>query len=389
MIAASYLKIVLPLAFVGWLTACGGPPAAPSRPETLELPQTPVKDQGQIGLCWAYGTTGFLESLLLKKNGIAVNLSEEALGFYRMTEELYTMSRRYSAAELSTADMVSEKTFEGLQGWDLIFQSNYNPGFNAPGALELIRRYGVIPEEAWSYKFKTAKQHNTFFQTVFAGFASLMQVHGQKNVTREMVMQLLAGEDAFGSRPPAEFVLNLPDGTRRTFSATGFAADFIGFTPDDYTYMVPDTQIGYAQLITAAKLALARGIATPLSYAIYKDQPNPWNGAFSVGNVDPDTLIAVGGHVVLITDFVNYGGKPGAISATGLQRELARPAGDLDFLVIKNSWNTRIQSPVLRLPGYHTIDQSYIRALTRHASEIAIVVPRDIAFQVRYEGVPE
>src|SRR5262245_55876546 len=87
-----------------------------SATKSVEIPQTPVKSQNQVGFCWAYATTGFLESLMLKKNGQSVDLSEEAIGYYRMAEELVALSRKYTAEELATAELVEEKTFEGLEG---------------------------------------------------------------------------------------------------------------------------------------------------------------------------------------------------------------------------------------------------------------------------------
>ncbi|MBF0443418.1 MAG: hypothetical protein HQK54_16040 [Oligoflexales bacterium] len=377
-------KWALSIGMIFALTGCGSIKPA-SRTDTVEIPQTPVKNQGRIGFCWAYGMTGFLEAIMLKKNGISINLSEEAIGFYRMAEELFSLSQKYSAEELGDAEKVENLVFESLEGWDITFNAKYNPGFRARNAMELVRSFGVLPEEVFSYKFATDRQSDDFHAFVYSGFAELMKKHGKKNVTQDMIYGLLGDAGAFGGIPSREFELWLPNGTKRKFAAADFASDFIGFSPDDYTYLMPDGKIGYSQIVKAIKMTLARNIDVPLSFTVYKGQPNRWDGSFSLRDTDPSKIENAGGHVVLITDFVNQGGKPGNVSPSAFKTELEKSSEELDFLVIKNSWNTEIQSPLLRLPGYHTLDKSYMKQLVKGDVDITIVVPRDIAFQIRYE----
>ena len=365
------------------ISACGKSPSTSSL-TTVEVPQTAVKAQNRIGFCWSYATMGFLESIMLKKTGQSVDLSEEALGFYRMAEELTALSKETEATDLATADKVEKKVFEGLEGWDLTFNPAYNPGFKARSSLQLVKDYGVVPENVWSYKFLSDEQNAHFFQTVFTSFSQLMQTHGRGNVTQEMIYDLLASQGAYGSRPPSDFDYVFPNGQHRKVTAQEFATEIIGFSPDDYTYMIPDQQIGYNKIVSAMKLSLARGIDVPLSYTIYTGSENRWDASFSTKDLDVNNLKLDGGHAVLITDFVNKNGMPGAVPNATLQAELAKPASELDFVVIKNSWDTSVQSPVLRLPGYFTMDQGYLQLLSKKPTDITIVVPRDIAFQVRY-----
>gem|GEM_PF-4690133 len=47
------------------LSACGTNTPAQSNDSSLQsvaIPQTDVRDQGRFGICWAYGTTGLIES---------------------------------------------------------------------------------------------------------------------------------------------------------------------------------------------------------------------------------------------------------------------------------------------------------------------------------------
>ena len=365
------------------LSGCGRS-VKPAKLHTVEVPQTPIKSQNKIGFCWSYATMGFLETLTLKKTGQTMDFSEEALGFYRMAEELRALSKKHPASELADADMVSKKVFEGLEGWDMTFNPAYNPGFQGRNAMQLVQDYGVVPESAWSYKFLTEEQTDKFFAAVFTGFAGLMAQRGQGNITQDMIFDLLASQDAYGSRPPAEFDYTSAAGDTRKIAAKDFVSQIIGFTPDDYTYMIPDQVINYDKIVQAIKMTLARGLDVPLSYVIYAGAINKWDASHSAKDLDPDHLEAGGGHLVLITDFVNHGGRPGAVADDVLQAEMGKPASDLDFVVIKNSWDTRPQSPVLRLPGYFTMDQSYLRLLSHKETDITVVVPRDIAFAVRY-----
>jgi hypothetical protein len=380
----SKVTIITSAMAVAILTGCGASHRqAQNKIKTVDVPQTPIKSQGRVGFCWAYATVGLLENLMLKKTGVPVDLSEESLGFYRMAEELYALSNVKSADELGTAEQVGQAVFEGLEGWDLTFNPYYNPHLPVRNSLQLIDAYGIVPESAWAFKFGTDAQIKNLMDAVYAGFAEVMKANGQGHVTRDMVMNVLAAPHAFGSRPPVEFQYVTPLGAINTVKATGFAKDVIGFSVDDYTYMIHDDQIDYDKMVKAIKLTLARGIDVPLSYTIFADSFNNWDASYRFDNPQGSHEID-GGHAVLITDFVNRGGRPGQVSSAELAAEMAKGSDALDYLVIKNSWGTKYQSPLLRLPGYHTVFQSYVREIAKTPTDMTIVVPRDIAFQVRY-----
>ncbi len=385
MAAKKSLEILMMLLISTGLTFSCGQSPDPAVSKSVEIPQTPVKSQGAVGFCWSYATIGFLESLALKNNRVPLDLSEEALGFYRMAEELSALSRKFKAEELSTPEQVSEKVFEGLEGWDVTFNPHYNPNLPVKNAMQLINLYGTVPESVWSYKFTSGPQHDKFRTHVFSGFASLMKSQGQGKVTRDVILSLLASPEAYGSIPPQEFSYLAPNSKTRSYSAADFAADYVGFSKDEYTYMIPDKKIGFDQLVAAMKLSLERGLNVPFSYIIFKNSFNSWDGSYSMDKIGQETPVAAGGHAVLVTDFVNKGGRPGKITDESLKVEMAKSSSELDFLIIKNSWGTDVQSPIVQLPGYHVVRQNYIRELAKTNTYISIVVPRDIAFKVRYQ----
>lgn len=376
------LLIVMTVLSICSIFGCGRSDAG-SAIRSVDIPQTPVKSQNKVGFCWAYATMGFLESLMLKRTGQSLDLSEEALGFYRMAEELRALTTKYKPEDLADVAAFKSKVFEDLEGWDLIFYPEYNPGLPVRGSLQLVREYGAVPEYAWSYKFLSSQQVNDLLQFVAEAFVALYKEQGSA-ITREMIFDLLARPEAYGSRPPQQFDYVLPSGVKRTMTPAEFVEYMIGFSPDAYTYLIPDAQIDYGKIVTAIKWTLSRGIDVPLSYSIYADSENDWDASYSTAGMDLEHLENEGGHVVLLTDFVNKGGRPGALPDSLLGAELAKSPDELDFLVLKNSWNTKLQSPLLPLPGYFTMKQDYVRLLARTPVDIMVVVPRDIAMKVRY-----
>ncbi|NBO37867.1 hypothetical protein EBU99_04710, partial [bacterium] len=98
-----------------------------------------------------------------------------------------------------------------------------------------------------------------------------------------------------------------------------------------------------------------------------------------------------GGHLVLVTDFINKGGSRGAVTDANLQLELMKPAADLDAFLFKNSWGVGAKTNEAGKPvgssvdGYYRMDLSYlsgiakIPAATRNpwAATLA-VVPRSL-----------
>lgn len=95
------------------------------------------------------------------------------------------------------------------------------------------------------------------------------------------------------------------------------------------------------QFIDLIKKTLAAGYTIPLGFPINIDRIE--GDLFTGFNQGADfnsplTFSRDGGHLVLITDFVNKGGREGAVSQDEQLAELARPAGELEYLVFKNSW---------------------------------------------------
>ena len=88
-----------------------------------ELPITSIKNQWRSGTCWAYGTLGYIESEIFRQTGRTYDLCE-----------MFVVNKDY---------MENATHFVRMHGFSQISQ-----GGSCDDVLDVIRRYGICPEEA-------------------------------------------------------------------------------------------------------------------------------------------------------------------------------------------------------------------------------------------------
>ena len=88
-----------------------------------EIPITSVKNQYRSGTCWCYATLGFFESEILRQTGKTYDLCE-----------MFVVNRDY---------MDCATHYVRMHGY-----SQISEGGSCDDVLEVIRRYGICPEEA-------------------------------------------------------------------------------------------------------------------------------------------------------------------------------------------------------------------------------------------------
>lgn len=93
--------------------------------DIIRLPVTPVKDQNQSGTCWSFATTSFLEAELLRTGKGEYDLSEMFTvrhNYYERIKDNYLRNGKGNLGEGSIAHMV----------------------------LNIIDKYGIVPQSAYS-----------------------------------------------------------------------------------------------------------------------------------------------------------------------------------------------------------------------------------------------
>jgi len=95
--------------------------------DVITLPVTPVKSQGNTGTCWSFATVSFLEAELMRTGKGLFDLSEMFFVYYAYKNK----AKRYLL-------------YHG--------KNNFSQGGQAHDVLEVIREYGVAPEQAFPGK---------------------------------------------------------------------------------------------------------------------------------------------------------------------------------------------------------------------------------------------
>jgi len=91
----------------------------------IDIETSNVKDQGNTGTCWSFSTSSFIESEIYKKTGKKIDISE-----------MYTVRNTYP-----------------VKAWDYVMRqgkTQFDEGGLAHDVLNSIRKYGLVPQSAFS-----------------------------------------------------------------------------------------------------------------------------------------------------------------------------------------------------------------------------------------------
>ena len=286
---------------------------------------SPVRDQGEAGICWSYSTTGLIEAEALKR-GVRVTLSPEYLAFYKIYNDLNR--------ELPVLEVMSLSTGAERLAAKAMIKTILHPQtgiYHLSEALSEIENLGVVPEQVFAHKFSFGLTGH-----------QLVRVHPDLDEQLEDFVenkllnpsQVLFYEDnnqaffedfskVYGAQPPGPNDPFVYDG--KTYTAKTFLSEYLGFVPGDYQEFRVNL-INHAQAMETIVSALRAGVSVPLDFPTYEDI----HIASQSGVFDPANCWFgfchnhEGGHSVLVV---------GA--------ELESEGGDEGTLLVKNSWGNQ------------------------------------------------
>ena len=177
------------------------------------LDATAVQNQNQTGTCWSFSGLSFFESELIRMGkGKDFNLSE-----------MFVARKAYP---------LKADNYVRMHG-----RNNMSEGGGFPDVIQVIRKYGMVPEEAYTGKKNPKDQHNhgMLEATVKAVLATAVDDKNNK-IDFEAVHNIVESTcDIYLGKVPEKFSYKGKDYTPKTY------AEATGINADDYVFLTSFT----------------------------------------------------------------------------------------------------------------------------------------------------
>jgi len=163
---------------------------------------TAIKSQGKTGTCWSFATSSFLESELLRIGKEPFDLSE-----------MYVVRNIYKE---------KARNYVLRQG-----KANFSQGSLSHDVINAAKKYGLVPEEAYSGKTDPEEAHNlSEMAAVLKGM--LDALIKQKRLSDKWMSVMEAAMDIYLGAAPQQFTYKGKEYDPKTFTKEN------GINPDDY-----------------------------------------------------------------------------------------------------------------------------------------------------------
>ena len=170
------------------------------------LPITSIKDQNRSGTCWAYSTLSFFESEILKKTGKTYDLCE-----------MFIANKDYMERAVLTVRMHGD--------------SQFSQGGSAEDVLDIIKAYGICPEDAMplpgTMQGDSLANFNEFF-SVMEPYVDAVAKNKAKKISNQWKKGLQGIIDSYLGECPETFTYE-----GKTYTPKSFAAS-LGLDWNDY-----------------------------------------------------------------------------------------------------------------------------------------------------------
>jgi bleomycin hydrolase len=167
-----------------------------------KIKTTPVKNQQHTGTCWSFATTSFVETEILRQGGPELDLSEmfTARHAYEQKSELFVR-------------------YHGM--------ANFSPGGQAHDMINVIRKYGFVPEDVYpGQEYGDTIHNHGELNGILTAY--LKAVVKNRKLTIAWEKGFSAVLDTYLGESPVKFTFDGKEYTPVSFR------DYVHFNPDDY-----------------------------------------------------------------------------------------------------------------------------------------------------------
>lgn len=365
--------------------------------ESVDIPGTSVKNQGNTGFCTTYTTVAFLESIYKQRTGTEISLSEAFIGYHVIVQNMLKTIEQIRTApgadkqkkyDELVQDLKNKQNFSYFEGaWPISFQ-----GAQPTDVFEVIKKYGVVPDKAFEREFNDPGKAEEAMLEIHRKFLERFNSPDASVTESDLINHVLPGGLGFLHAPPK--LIAVPGSVQTTTPVEFYKSLKINL--DDFAVMpnkvnggggLEESSADYDNIIQAVKETLEQKIPVPISASVdwvrwlnQDAKTGNWLAEFSAPYWT--NLSTAYGHEMLVVDFVNVGGKQGALTTLEeLKNEVSKSPRALDYLVVKNSWGTDYAPPSSQdKPGYFRLKKNFLLANTfSHSAYLTVVVPKAIA----------
>ena len=181
-----------------------------------ENPITSIKNQNRSGTCWVYSALGFVESEVIRINGITDKAQ------YPDFSEMYVVGKSYFERGVKYVRM------DGCLG--------FSAGSEADDVLHVIKDYGLVPQSAMSgMNYGTELPVQGEMDAVLKGFIDAACKNPNRKLTTAWKRAFQGILDAYLGESPEKFTVDGKEYTPASYR------DAMKFNPDDYVTLTSFT----------------------------------------------------------------------------------------------------------------------------------------------------
>ncbi len=184
------------------------------------IPTSPVKNQNQTGTCWSFATISFIET--------------EAI---RMGKPLYDLSEMYIVKHAYSSKAKKYIRYHG--------KTNFSEGGQAHDVLNVIRKYGIVPEENYTGLLNGKISHNhSEMETVLEGMLKAIIGSEHAAPSQSWLPSFNSILDVYLGKESPEIKIQ-----GKNYNPQKFSSEVLDFNPDNYVELTSYKDYPYNQKI--------------------------------------------------------------------------------------------------------------------------------------------